>query len=166
MCSGFAFLIGLFLLFKGEFRIVNRTIPKSLSRTIALVLMAPPIIAFCAGMVIFSINTAPTVDDLVTVTFIELGSLVIALGLVAYNIYNVPPSSDTRTKYPANPITVSAPPEHFPDIMTVAEAAAYMHVSEAEVLRLIDEGKLGAARMGSTYRIARIAIEDFKERPT
>jgi excisionase family DNA binding protein len=45
--------------------------------------------------------------------------------------------------------------------MTVAEAAAYMRVSEKEVLGLIDQGKLGAARIGDSYRIARIAIEDF-----
>ena len=48
-----------------------------------------------------------------------------------------------------------------PDIMTVAEAAAYMRVSEREIMSLIDQGKLGAARIGDTYRIARIAIEDF-----
>jgi excisionase family DNA binding protein len=45
--------------------------------------------------------------------------------------------------------------------MTVAEAAAYMRISEAEVLALIEQGKLAAARIGDTYRIARIAIDDF-----
>ncbi len=45
--------------------------------------------------------------------------------------------------------------------MTVAEAAAYMRVSESDVMSLIDQGKLGAARIGDTYRIARIAIDDF-----
>jgi excisionase family DNA binding protein len=57
----------------------------------------------------------------------------------------------------------SVPPtlNRTPDIMTVAEAAAYMRITEADVLSLIDQGKLGAARIGDTYRIARIAIEDF-----
>jgi excisionase family DNA binding protein len=46
--------------------------------------------------------------------------------------------------------------------MTVPEAAAYMRVTEREVLDLIEGGKLPAARMGGdNYRIARIAIDDF-----
>ncbi|MBK8030505.1 MAG: helix-turn-helix domain-containing protein [Anaerolineae bacterium] len=48
--------------------------------------------------------------------------------------------------------------------MTVEEVALYLRVSPDEVLRLINEGKLGAARIGSTYRIARIAVEDFMAR--
>ncbi|MCC6803295.1 MAG: helix-turn-helix domain-containing protein, partial [Anaerolineae bacterium] len=32
---------------------------------------------------------------------------------------------------------------------------------EQEVLSLIEQGKLAAARIGDSYRIARIAIDDF-----
>lgn len=39
-----------------------------------------------------------------------------------------------------------------------------MRLSESEVLALIDEGRLGAAKIGNSYRIARIAIDDFMGR--
>jgi excisionase family DNA binding protein len=47
------------------------------------------------------------------------------------------------------------------DILTVPEAAAYLRVTEEDVMRLIDDGKLPAARFGDSFRIARIAIDDF-----
>ncbi|HVU10065.1 MAG TPA: excisionase family DNA-binding protein [Phototrophicaceae bacterium] len=162
MCSGIAFLFGLYLLFKGEFRIANRTISRPQSRTIALILMAPPIIAFIAALFLISGTSDITYDQLIDVTFIELGSLVIALALVAYNIAQVPPD----TGKPKNEVLEKAKgapytPQEIPDIMTVAQAAVYMHLTERAVLDLIDQSKLGALRSGSSYRIARIAIDDY-----
>jgi excisionase family DNA binding protein len=48
-----------------------------------------------------------------------------------------------------------------PDIMTVAEAAAYMRVAEQDILDAIDSGELKARKIGSSYRISKNAIDEF-----
>jgi len=48
-----------------------------------------------------------------------------------------------------------------PDIMTVAEAAAYMRVSEQDILDSINSGELKARKIGSDYRISKSAIDEF-----
>lgn len=48
-----------------------------------------------------------------------------------------------------------------PEIMTPAEAAQVLRVSEADVLTAIQDGSLKAKKIGSTYRISRQALEEF-----
>ena len=48
-----------------------------------------------------------------------------------------------------------------PDVMTTAEAAAYLKVSEADVLALIAEGDLKARKIGAQYRVGRAALDEF-----
>ncbi len=48
-----------------------------------------------------------------------------------------------------------------PSIMTIAEAAAYIHVTPAEIDQMIDQGKLPAARSPGGFRIARSALDDM-----
>lgn len=48
-----------------------------------------------------------------------------------------------------------------PEVMTLAEAAAYMRVSEADVEGLISSGQLKAKKIGSAYRISKKALDDF-----
>jgi excisionase family DNA binding protein len=91
---------------------------------------------------------------------IELLVLVLAIICVGYIVSTTPPSS-TLPMQQTSPFAPPSVMPRVPDILTVPEAAAYLHVSEAEVMRLIDEGKLPAARIGDSFRIARIAIEDF-----
>ena len=45
--------------------------------------------------------------------------------------------------------------------MTLEQAAAYVQVSPADIQALIDDGSLQAKRIGSQYRIAKQAIDDF-----
>lgn len=174
MCSGAAFIIGLILLFRGNTRLFERNVPAARMRAVGLVLMAPFIIAICAGFTLVStvIDETTTFDDLLNspdvqnVTMIEYGALGLALLLAAYNIFSLPkegavsaPSQRYNFDWQTPP-----PPNETPKIMTVAEVALYLRVSETEVLRLIEEGKLGAARIGDTYRIAKIAVDDFMTR--
>lgn len=176
MCSGAAFIIGLILLFKGNTRLFERNIPAPKVRVIGMILMTPFIIAMCAGFTLVSavIDQNATFDELImspevqNITLIEYAALGLALLLAAYNIFTLPKEPaggampSQRYSFDSTATPSAAPPT--PNIMTVAEAAAYLRVSEAEVLRLIDEGKLGAARIGSTYRIAKIAVDDFMTR--
>ena len=48
-----------------------------------------------------------------------------------------------------------------PDIMTTAEAAAYLKVSEADVIALIEAGDLKARKIGSQYRIGKAVLDEF-----
>jgi excisionase family DNA binding protein len=48
-----------------------------------------------------------------------------------------------------------------PEVMTLAEAAAYMRVGEDDVLAIIDAGELPARKIGANYRISKKAIDDY-----
>ncbi len=48
-----------------------------------------------------------------------------------------------------------------PDVMTLAEAAAYLKVDEADVLSLINDGSVKAKKIGASYRVAKKALDDY-----
>jgi excisionase family DNA binding protein len=48
-----------------------------------------------------------------------------------------------------------------PDVMTVEEAAAYLKVSAADVIAVIESGELPARKIGSQYRISKDAVSKF-----
>jgi excisionase family DNA binding protein len=48
-----------------------------------------------------------------------------------------------------------------PDVMTPAEAAAFLKVSEEDVLAAITAGNLKAGKLGNAYRISRESLEAF-----
>ncbi len=48
-----------------------------------------------------------------------------------------------------------------PEVMTLAEAAAYMRVSEADVEGLISSGQVKAKKIGSAYRISKKVLDEF-----
>ena len=175
MLSLITLVVGIIIFLKGGFRFGNRTVLRPQARSIGLILMAPLAIQFCAssllvyryvefnedGTFTLSANVMESIAG--TLGMIELIAVFGAIGLALYNIYGRTPT-DVASK-PSQPQQQMRPmPQQVPDIMTVAEAAAYMRVSETDVLELIEQGRLGAARIGNTYRIARIAVDDFMGR--
>ena len=46
-----------------------------------------------------------------------------------------------------------------PDVMTLAEAAAYMRVSQQDLQQLIASGQVKAKQIGSEYRISKKALD-------
>lgn len=48
-----------------------------------------------------------------------------------------------------------------PDVMTPAEAATFLRVSEEDVLAAIEAGDLKARKLGSAFRISKSSLEDF-----
>lgn len=48
-----------------------------------------------------------------------------------------------------------------PPVMTPSEAAAYMRVSEEDVIAAIDAGDIKARKLGKAYRISKTALEEF-----
>jgi excisionase family DNA binding protein len=65
----------------------------------------------------------------------------------------------TKTPKPTTSGTNGAPGEH--EILTLAEAATYLRVSEAEVLQAIEEQGLPGAQIGTTWRFLKIALQDW-----
>lgn len=48
-----------------------------------------------------------------------------------------------------------------PDVMTPAEAATILKVSEEDVIAAINDKSLKAKKMGNAYRISKAALEEF-----
>jgi excisionase family DNA binding protein len=48
-----------------------------------------------------------------------------------------------------------------PEVMSPAEAANYLKVSEADVMAMITEGQIKAKQIGTQYRISKKALDDF-----
>lgn len=183
MLADLSFLIGLILLFKGRFRLRGRNVRARTGRLMGLVLMAPTIITVCAvtwitfgrlsDMDIDQLEGNLTMDTmqnmlydvLPEVAFAQTIMLIIALGIVLFTFLSLPQEPALPPGAPGTPRPFGAPPVAAPvqyaKVLTPAEVAAYLRISEFEVIALIDEGKLPAARIGSDYRIARSVVEDF-----
>jgi excisionase family DNA binding protein len=71
-----------------------------------------------------------------------------AAGSGAAGAAQTPPSGD-------------APQSGGPSVMTPAEAATYLRVSEEDVIAAIDAGDLKARKLGNAYRISKEALDEF-----
>lgn len=185
-------IIGLILLIRGRFVLAGRFVSSSTGRLIGALLIAPTVFTFCASTVMtipiamdrmqssesaqitIDLNDPALVEMITVLGSVQLVLLAGALVLSGYLIWRSPtqPPVAAETLAGAGPWSAPAPlrpaaPARVPDILTVPEAAAYLRISEEELLALIDAGRLPAARMGgNNYRIARIAIEDFFKNDT
>ncbi|MGD0898611.1 MAG: helix-turn-helix domain-containing protein [Thermoguttaceae bacterium] len=56
-------------------------------------------------------------------------------------------------------------PAELPDVMTLAEAAGYLRLSEGEVLELVRDQGLPSRRIGNEWRFLRAAIQDWLRIP-
>ena len=45
--------------------------------------------------------------------------------------------------------------------MTPAEAAAYLKVTEPDIMQMIQSGQINAKQIGTSYRIAKKTLDDF-----
>ena len=54
----------------------------------------------------------------------------------------------------------------WPEVLTLAEAAAYLRVAEAELGRIAGSQGLPGRRIGSEWRFSRAAIQDWLRRPS
>jgi len=62
---------------------------------------------------------------------------------------------------PAGTPQSGGPAGGFPPVMTPAEAATHLKVSEEDVIAAIDAGDLKARKIGNAYRISKEALEEF-----
>lgn len=66
---------------------------------------------------------------------------------------NAPQTQPAQTQQPATPAT--------PDVMTPGEAAAYLRVSEEDVVAAITAGELKAKKIGNAYRISKESLDTY-----
>ena len=52
-------------------------------------------------------------------------------------------------------------PAGMPDVMTPAEAAQFLKVSEEDVIAAINAGEIKARKIGSAFRLSREALQDY-----
>ena len=67
----------------------------------------------------------------------------------------------STTGTPQQTASTKAPVGSMPDIMTPAEAAQVLRVSEEDVLAAIKAGDLKAKKLGNAFRISKEALEEF-----
>jgi excisionase family DNA binding protein len=68
------------------------------------------------------------------------------------------PSANQAT----SPAGAAAPtPMGLPELLSTADVAKALGVSESDVMQSITEGSLKAKKIGSTYRISRAAVDEF-----
>jgi excisionase family DNA binding protein len=80
----------------------------------------------------------------------------VGLGQVIADSLRNRPGTDQQGTAPAGPSGPALPP-----VMTPAEAASILRVSEEDVLAAIQDGSLKARKLGSAYRISKEALEEF-----
>jgi excisionase family DNA binding protein len=66
-----------------------------------------------------------------------------------------------RTKKKPTSPAENGPPAVAADVLTLAEAAAYLRVGEADVLRLVREQGLAGRQIGSQWRFLKPALQDW-----
>lgn len=152
-------------------------------RAAGLILMFPAVftflLSFFAGM-IFARSEAAIVTLFNVMAAVEIVSMVLAVG-VAYILIANPKNAprlpgilgdiqrerqDEPQTAPQRPVARAQraqppAPQQFPAVMTVAQAAQYVQVTEAQITDWIDGGKLAAARINYTYRIAKSNLDDL-----
>ncbi len=70
-------------------------------------------------------------------------------------------SKKARTKSPSGIPKLARSTNGTADVLTLAEAAEYLRVSEVAVLQAIDEQNLPARRVGQDWRILKSAIQQW-----
>lgn len=68
------------------------------------------------------------------------------------------PSASASAPVSAGP---TPPPAGIPELLSPADAAKVLGVSEDDVLATIQNGELKAKKIGSSYRITRVALDEF-----
>ncbi len=85
----------------------------------------------------------------------------IGAGIGIGNLMQQATSGAMQPQQAANNNSGGAAKASVPDVMTPAEAAAYMRVSEEDVVAAIQAGDLKAKKLGSAYRISKESLDAF-----
>lgn len=182
-------VLGALLWYRGRFNFGTIRTEGRHVRAAGVVLMLPFIMIFAMGlMVMMFMGFESGVNFLFSgpMLILSLSAMVLAIA-VAYILIVDPPSAphlpgllgqiqDERRANPSEPVQRStsthpldrsgapATAKRGPvaSILSVNEAAEYMKMTPAEIMALIDAGKLAAARGNAGFRIARSLLDEMK----
>lgn len=166
-------IIGTILFFRGKITIGSFTAQGKHVKDAGIVLMLPAAGSFFLGLivgVVFMGNLAALVNVINILLIVELIAVVIAIRIAYRLIVNPVGYSAVSTVTPdwqteaANASAATpAPAPITKSILTLDEAAQYLGVTTAQILELIDTGKLPAARVNYRYQIARSVLDELRE---
>jgi excisionase family DNA binding protein len=173
-CHGLFVIMRLYALLAGKFTLVgNRSVEGNRARTIGLVLILPTVITLCA--VAAQVDSGPSGTTLNRRTATQLDSLscillIGALIVAAYLTLTAPPGTpayatvsplDDQSYYPPGMLsgTSQAPPEK--TILSLPDAAAYLRISESDLLALVESGRIEAGRFGTQYRFSKESLDAY-----
>ncbi len=168
ICEAILIVLGAYMLLAGRIDINGVRASGRNVRLAGAALMAPLAFGVLAAPLFLQISGGTiTAELLLAASCVELLVVVGAVS-VASTLVRQARAGGQRAPSPmpfTAPFLMRAPlapaAQAAPSVMTLAEAAAYLRASEQDVLDLIDDGKLPAARVGGAYRIARRAIDDY-----
>lgn len=165
ICEAILIVLGAYMLLAGRIDINGVRASGRNVRLAGAALMAPLAFGVLAAPLFLQISGGTiTTELLLAASCVELLVVVGAVS-VASTLVRQARAGGQRAPSPVPftaPFLMRAPlAAAAPSVMTLTEAAAYLRASEQDVLDLIDDGKLPAARVGGAYRIARRAIDDY-----
>jgi len=167
ICEAILIVLGAYMLLSGRIDIGGVRASGRNVRLAGAVLMAPLAFGALAAPLFLTISGGRiTADLLLAASCVELLVVLGALSVASQLVRQARSEGGAAADAPAMPPFFGRAPvppasQNAPTIMTVAEAAAYLRVSEQDVHDLIEAGKLPAARVGGEYRIARRAVDDY-----
>lgn len=147
ICEGIFFLLGLFILITGKFKITGgRTVIGPRARVAGFILLLPGPLALSLGLIVGATapNLAQWQQTVANLSIVEFFFIVGAL-LLAVIIGITAPTNET----------ISRDLQFMPDILTVSEAARYVRATETDILQMIVSGQLKAVKIGGDYRISK-----------
>lgn len=162
-------LIGLWLLLRGYVRLPGFYMEGSRVRSAGAVLMIPFLVSLVMNLLVVAGSAGRDTSWIAAqyglIGIVELVLMLIAVTTAYVLVTGVPlPAWLREFRLPAFPARETpSPATPFPAVLTLAEAARYLRISEHDVYQLIDEGSIPASRdAGGTFRIARSALDDFR----
>jgi excisionase family DNA binding protein len=146
----------------------KKTVEGDRARLIGVILLAPTATVICLMVTAVSSNSL-TQSSATSIDGVTLVVMIVALVLAVWLAVTAPQEM-TYAPAPA-PLPYAMPQpliQQAPDaerrIMSLAEAARYLGVSEPEVLRLIESGEIEAGRLGAEYRVVRESLDNYRGR--
>ena len=170
MCCHALFVIfGLYALVTGRVRIYGKkTVEGDRARLIGVILLAPTATVICLMVTAVSSNSlsqssATSIDGVTIVVMIIALVLAVWLAVTAPQQMTYAPAPAPLPYAMPQPLIQQAPDAER-RIMSLAEAARYLGVTEQEVVRLIESGEIEAGRLGAEYRVVRESLDNYRGR--
>lgn len=186
--SEILFIIGMGLMIIGKVRIGGLDAEGPSVRAAGFMLMMPLIVIIFLSFMLGLMTGGNAVEMSRTIPFIlflQLPVIIVCVG-VAYSLLkketsnseNQDEPTDSVPEKPRTPapsiskpsvspqVPARRPAANFPTVMSTIEAARYLNVTEQAIMKLIDEGKITAARINYRYRISRSVLDEFLQDQT